>query len=199
MSGTTDEVIRWKREERKRLRQVREALPDAFRLQADASITAILERELPQLASQSFAFYWPLAGEPDLRDAAARWAEQGAQASLPETVPQSPLIFRPWSPGCAMRAGIWNIPVPDTGIEAAPRILLIPCLGFDHAGFRLGHGGGYYDRTLAALSPRPLAVGIAYSHAILPSIHPEPHDIPMDLIVTEQAAVWRAPKNAPDR
>lgn len=199
MSGAGDDAISWKRGERKRLRQMREALPAGFRLQADAGVAALLERELPQLASQSFSFYWPMVGEPDLRDAAARWAGQGAQASLPETVPRSPLIYRPWSPGCAMRAGVWNIPVPDTAVEAMPRILLIPCLGFDQAGFRLGNGGGYYDRTLAALSPRPLAVGIAYSHAILPSIHPEPHDIPMDLIVTEQAAVWHAPKNASDR
>ena len=76
---------------------------------------------------------------------------------------------------------------------------MIPYLGFDRAGFRMGYGGGFYDRTLAARRPKPLDVGIAYSQSVLPSIQPEAHDVPMDLIVTEQAAVWHAPKNAPDR
>ena len=80
--------------------------------------------------------------------------------------------------------------MPEIEQTAVPEILLIPCLGFDAAGFRLGNGGGFYDRTLAALNPRPLAVGVGWSHATLTTIQPQPHDIPMDLIVTEQAAIW---------
>jgi 5-formyltetrahydrofolate cyclo-ligase len=199
LSGAVDETAAWKRTERKRLREIRASLLEAFRAQAGASIIENLQQALPNLAQASIAFYWPLPGEPDLCATATHWSEQGIQLSLPETVPRAPLIFRPWTPDCAMRLGIWDIPVPDTAVEAQPDILLIPCLGFDRAGFRMGYGGGFYDRTLAARRPKPLAVGIAYSQSVLPSIQPEAHDIPMDLIVTEQAAVWHAPKNAPDR
>jgi 5-formyltetrahydrofolate cyclo-ligase len=182
----------WRRGERSRLRRVRESLPQAFRTAADRRIVDRLERAVPSLLSANFGFYWPLPGEPDLRSAVARWCAAGAASSLPETVPGAPLIFRPWTPGAAMRPGVWNIPVPDTSAVAAPEILLIPCLGFDGAGYRLGHGGGYYDRTLAVRAPRSLAIGIAYSHASLPTIGPQQHDLPMDLIVTERAAVWHA-------
>jgi 5-formyltetrahydrofolate cyclo-ligase len=63
-------------------------------------------------------------------------------------------------------------------------------IGFDQRGFRLGYGGGYFDRTLAAISPRPLAIGVAFEMARLPDLRPQPHDIPMDFIVTE-AGIYR--------
>lgn len=192
MSPETQTTAQWKRTQRRRLLQARQQLSADFCASASARIVANLENALPQIATGSFSFYWPLSGEPDLREAAARWWAAGATAALPDTVKGMPLIFRPWSPDCAMRLGVWDIPVPDTDQTIDPSILLIPCLGFDSDGYRLGHGGGYYDRTLAARTPGagcPLAVGIGYSHAILPSIHPEAHDIPMDVIVTEETAV----------
>jgi len=180
-----------RRDARQRLRAMQRELPPDWIAAASDTIAATLEETLPQLRSASFAFTWPMPGEPDLREAAARWVAAGARAALPETVRGQPLAFRPWTPGSAMRAGIWNIPVPDTAETVTPQILLIPCLGFDAAGYRLGNGGGFYDRTLAAMTPRPLAVGVGWSQAALPSIEPEPHDIPMDLIVTECALIWR--------
>lgn len=184
----------WKKEQRARLRALKANLTEDFTQEAGRRIADAIEEALPSIAAGSFSFYWPMPGEPDLRDAAAGWVAAGAAASLPETVKGQPLTFRPWTPGCAMRAGVWNIPVPDTAEEAHPSILLIPCLGYDAHGYRLGNGGGFYDRTLAHLSPRPLAVGVAYGLSALSSIHPEGYDIPMDLIVTEKGAVWHRQK-----
>jgi 5,10-methenyltetrahydrofolate synthetase len=193
------ETVRWKKEQRVRLRRLREELDPAFRAEADSQIARSIADAVPAIAGGSFAFYWPMPGEPDLRKAAAAWSRAGAAASLPETVRGEPLTFRPWTPGCAMRAGIWNIPVPDTTAEAGPAVLLIPCLGFDSQGYRLGFGGGFYDRTLAARAPRPPAVGVGYSACELPSIRPEAHDIPMDVIVTERSIVWHSPNRTANR
>jgi 5-formyltetrahydrofolate cyclo-ligase len=186
----------WRRAERHRLRAQREAFSEAFLQESSATIARNLEQALPSLTSLTFGFYWALPGEPDLRDAASRWIEAGAQAALPETAKNQPLTFRPWQPGAVMRPGIWNIPVPETPAIAHPDVLIIPCLGHDTSGYRLGHGGGFYDRTLAAASPRPLAVGVGYSQAALATIHPQAHDIPMDVIVTELAIVWHSPHHA---
>ncbi len=191
--------MRWKKEQRTRLRSLRENLDPAFKADADAQIARAIENAFPDLTSRSIAFYWPMLGEPDLRNAVTIWCRAGTSASLPETMRGSPLTFRPWTPGCAMRAGIWDIPVPDTVQEAHPEILLIPCLGFDGADFRLGFGGGFYDRTLAARSPKPVAVGVGYSACQIPSIRPEAHDIPMDMIVTERSIVWHSPNPAGNR
>ncbi len=193
------ETARWKKEQRGRLRVLRQGLDPLFKAEADAQIARSIEDVLLEIASGSFAFYWPMPGEPDLREAAAGWSRGGAAAALPETIRGEPLTFRPWTPGCAMRAGVWNIPVPVTEAEAHPAVLLIPCLGFDVHGYRLGFGGGFYDRTLAALAPRPLAVGVGFSVCELPSIRPEPHDIPMDVIVTERSIVWHSPNRTANR
>jgi 5-formyltetrahydrofolate cyclo-ligase len=64
--------------------------------------------------------------------------------------------------------------------------LLVPLIGYDQQAFRLGYGGGFYDRTLAAMPHRPVTLGVGFALAALPSIHPQPHDIPMDVIITEQ-------------
>src|SRR5690606_21931832 len=85
--------------------------------------------------------------------------------------------------------GIWNIPIPAEREPVRPTALLVPVVGFDAAGYRLGYGGGYYDRTLALLEPRPLTIGVGYAGARLDTIHPQPHDIPLDAIVTEAGVV----------
>ncbi len=102
----------------------------------------------------------------------------------------APLVFREWRPGIRMVPGIWQIPVPADGPAVAPDLVWVPLLGFDSAGYRLGYGGGYYDRTLGRALPRPLAIGIGYERVRLASIQPQPHDIPMDAIVTEAGVVF---------
>jgi 5-formyltetrahydrofolate cyclo-ligase len=84
-----------------------------------------------------------------------------------------------------MVQGVWKIPVPADGPEVVPDVALAPVVGWDGAGYRLGYGGGYFDRTLAALAPSPLTIGVGLYAARVPTIFPQPHDIAMDVIVTE--------------
>lgn len=132
-------------------------------------------------------FYWPIRSELDLRNLARRHVEAGCIAALPVVVEKNaPVEFWQWQPGATMQRGLWNIPIPAERRVVVPNALLIPLVGYDAAGFRLGYGGGYYDRTLGAADPRPLCVGVGYDEAELATIHPQPHDVPMDLIVTER-------------
>lgn len=86
----------------------------------------------------------------------------------------------------AMERGDWNIPVPPAYAEVlTPDIALAPLVGWDRAGYRLGYGGGYFDRTLAILRPKPSVIGVGLQSAGLSTIVPQPHDIVMDWIVTE--------------
>lgn len=90
-----------------------------------------------------------------------------------------------------MRPGVYDIPVPDGTEIVVPEVAIVPMVGFDERGYRLGYGGGYFDRTLAAIKPRPLAIGVSYEVLRLATIHPQPHDLPMDFVVTE-AGIYRA-------
>jgi 5-formyltetrahydrofolate cyclo-ligase len=117
---------------------------------------------------------------------------RGLRAALPiVTQKQAPMSFRPWSPGAKMERGIWNIPVPAEAVEITPDLVIAPLVGFDSDCYRLGYGGGYFDRTLAALPVRPVVAGIGYGQSRLETIHPQPHDITMDVVVTESAVLRR--------
>ena len=94
-----------------------------------------------------------------------------------------------WQTGEALSRGVWNIPIPAERRPCVPDIVISPVVGYDPACYRLGYGGGFFDRTLAALPARPRVIGIGYSSARLRTIHPQAHDIPMDLIVTEAGTV----------
>ena len=100
------------------------------------------------------------------------------------------LAFRAWRPGDTLVADRYGIPTPVHGAFVAPQALLLPVNGFDSAGYRLGYGGGFFDRTLAALDPPPLAVGVGFELSRVDSIDPQPHDQRLDAMVTE-AGVWR--------
>jgi 5-formyltetrahydrofolate cyclo-ligase len=130
--------------------------------------------------------YWPIRGEPDLRDTYVRLAAQGVQLALPVVVKkEAPLAFARWVPGDAVVKDGYGISVPATFSEMKPAALLIPCVGFDDQRYRLGYGGGFYDRTLA-LHPRPQAVGIAYA-CMQADFEIGRHDIALDAVITEQA------------
>lgn len=134
-------------------------------------------------------FCWPIRGEIDVRRIAERHIAGGGQAALPVIVEKgAPVEFWRWHPGIGMTTGMWNIPVPAVREPLAPDAVLVPLVGFDAARYRLGYGGGYFDRTLASLARRPFAVGLGYADSALATIYPQAHDIPMDLIVTDQAA-----------
>lgn len=141
---------------------------------------------LSQANPRALAFYWPIRGEPDLRDVVADWLEAGTHrvASLPAVSGQI-LSFLAWTRQAPMRAAEFGIPVPAQGRPVQPDALLIPCVGFDARRYRLGYGGGYYDRTLAQTVPWPLCVGIAFECGRLDSIDPQPHDMQLDVVITD--------------
>src|SRR5262245_58251547 len=131
--------------------------------------------------------YWPIRAEIDVRDIAIRHIEDGGRVALPVvTRRNAPVEFWQWEPGASMRRGFWNIPVPSSRRVLRPDALIVPLVGFDASCYRLGYGGGYYDRTLAELAPRVPCFGLGYADAELETIHPQPHDVPMSLIVTER-------------
>lgn len=140
----------------------------------------------------SVGFYWPLAGEFDARAAITVWLAASAprEASLPVIKERGmPLEFHAWTPDMPMKPGHHKIAEPTSGRIVFPELLLVPCVGFDAHNYRLGYGGGYYDRTLATWpgAKQPITVGIAYEACRTPSLQREAHDIPLDLIVTEAA------------
>jgi 5,10-methenyltetrahydrofolate synthetase len=137
--------------------------------------------------------YWPIKGEFDALPALYRWSEaDGARRiGLPVIDRQTKqLRFHVWFPGCPMEDDAYGIPKPKGTEEFNPTLLLVPCVGFGPGGTRLGYGGGFYDRTLAALQPRPTTVGVGYSHGFVPWLRPEPHDVPLDAMLTEDGVAW---------
>lgn len=119
-----------------------------------------------------------------------RLSERGGVCALPMVIERHmPLVFRAWRPGDRLQRGVWNIPVPADGPEVTPDIIIAPVVGFDAACYRLGHGGGFFDRTLAAMPWRPRVTGVGYSQLAIRTIYPQPHDVPMDVIVTESSIV----------
>jgi 5,10-methenyltetrahydrofolate synthetase len=147
---------------------------------------ALLER----LGVTRVAFYWPMRDEVDVRLAMTSWLAAHAQrvAALPVARDvDAPLLFHRWSADTAMRVGRFGIAVPADEVAVDPQLLIIPCVGFDARANRLGYGGGFYDRTLAALSPRPQTLGIALACQQTDALPTEAHDLPLDAVLTESA------------
>lgn len=144
-------------------------------------------------AGVAISGYWPMEGEMDPRVLMAELAARGHALGLPVVQGRGkPLLFRAWRRGDALVPGSLGIPAPRP--EAAPLVpglLLVPLLAFDREGFRLGHGAGYYDMTLAGLRAAGpvLAVGIAYAGQEVARVPREAHDQPLDWVVTEGEAI----------
>lgn len=183
----------WRKIERERRIAARVALPDdalaAYRHQIDRLLTQMF----PDLARGVLGICWPFKAEYDARHLAAELRVAGSETALPVVIaPKTPLVFRVWQPGDPLAEGVYAIPYPTTGRSVIPDTVLLPMNGFDDAGYRLGYGGGFFDRTLAAAPRRPRTIGVAYEMAHIATIQPQPYDIPMDYIVTEQAVYRRA-------
>lgn len=185
------DVARWRRAERVRLRAERQGLGVEARGAVGAALSGhlrdLLADRFGDMRDRVFSAYWPIKGEPDLRPALAALHQAGVHVALPLVeVKAAPLVFRRWTPETKMVRGDWNIPVPPPEAEAVlPEISLAPVMGWTEGAFRLGYGGGYFDRTLAALAPRPFTIGIGLQSARLATIFPQPHDIALDVILTE--------------
>jgi 5-formyltetrahydrofolate cyclo-ligase len=179
------DVPAWRKEQRAALIARRMALAAGEQRRADERITELLIHGFPLLRGLTIGFYWPFNGEVDPRVAVHRFRAQGARTALPVVVAKAaPLEFREWTPGVATQPGVFGLPVPQSP-KVIPEALLMPPVGFDSQGFRLGYGGGYFDRTLASLSPQPLKIGLGRELSRIETIHPQAHDIPMDFVITE--------------
>lgn len=182
----SEECKQWRKERRAELLSRRRAITDAERSQWNASITRLLIEGFPFLRSMTLGFYWPFQGEFDPRFATRHFRKHSATTALPVVVQKgAPLQFREWYPGAIVVKGVFDLPMPSETRVVRPQALLIPPVGFDAQGYRLGYGGGYFDRTLVALTPHPLKIGVAFELSRIPTIRPQPHDVPMDFIVTE--------------
>lgn len=176
----------------------RQAIPEPQYREWTSVITRLLVTGFPVLSRMTVGFYWPFKGEFDPRFAIHKFRQDGAKAALPVVVEKkAPLQFREWWPGVRVAPGVFDLPVPDAPV-AVPGALLIPPVGFDARGYRLGYGGGYFDRTLAALMPSPLRIGVAFELSRMATIQPQPHDVPMDFMVTE-TGIHHVGKNGLER
>jgi 5-formyltetrahydrofolate cyclo-ligase len=180
------ELRAWRRSERQRLLTLRTGATPAQRRQWGQEIERRLCLLLQDRPGIILGVYWPFQSEFDPRPLIDWLIASGSAVALPAVVEKkSPLEYRAWRPGETLVDGVWNIPTPERREIVVPQAVLAPLVGFDGDCYRLGYGGGYFDRTLAALSPRPLAIGVGFELSQLETIHPQDFDIPMDLIVTE--------------
>jgi 5-formyltetrahydrofolate cyclo-ligase len=183
------ELRAWRKAERQRLLALRAGAAPAERREWGQKIEAALRAVLHERPGITLGVYWPFQAEFDPRPLIDWLITAGSVVALPVVVDKKgPLEYRAWRPGEKLVDGVWNIPIPESRQIVIPQAVLAPLVGFDRDCYRLGYGGGYFDRTLAALAPRPWAIGVGFELSRLETIYPQDFDIPMDLIVTEAGA-----------
>lgn len=191
---------------RRRLIAQRLQLPD--RLQRADRLQQVLRIWLVNRPDTVIGAYWPIKGEFDPLPALHRWKEDGElhgaarvrRIALPVVDKQhKTLSFHAWHPGCPMQEDAYGIPKPRDTEALTPTLLFVPCVGYAAGGYRLGYGGGFYDRTLASLRPRPFTVGLGFTQGYLEDFEPEAFDLPLDSILNDNGLVWpigAAPRRA---
>jgi len=188
------EPSRDKKTLRRQLQAERQSLID--RHQRSMHLQEVLRVWLVARTDSAIGAYWPIKGEFDALPALFRWSEADAKRRIGLPVVDKAtkrLSFQVWYPGCEMEDDAYGIPKPKGTPVFQPTLLLVPCVGYGPRGVRLGYGGGFYDRTLATLQPRPTTVGLAYSQGFLPWLQAEPHDVPLDTVLTDEGLAWQAP------
>lgn len=178
---------------RRQLQAERQTLID--RHQRAMHLQEVLRVWLMSREDVAVGAYWPIKGEFDALPALYRWAEANDKRCIGLPVINKTtkrLSFHMWFPGCEMEEDAYGIPKPKDTPEFNPTVLLVPCVGYGPLGVRLGYGGGFYDRTLATLQPKPVTVGLAYSHGFVPWLKAEAHDVPLDAILTDEGLAWQA-------
>lgn len=172
----------------------RQALPD--RLERAVQLQQVLRSWLVSRKESSIGAYWPIKGEFDPLPALFRWSEGGPDGSprrigLPVTDRTTgSLTFHVWYPGCPMELDAHDIPKPKDTDTFQPGILVLPCVGYGPGGVRLGYGGGFYDQTVASLTPRPITVGVGYAHGFLPLLRARPDESLLDVMITEEGVMY---------
>lgn len=185
-SDAWSDVSRWRKAERQRLIDERLKLTPDDRQARSGRIASLLDLTIGKFSGRIIGTYWPIRGEPDLRNWGIRVIERGGRIALPVVIQKGwPLEYRIWTPGDPLERGIWNILVPSRGPAVQPDVVIAPVVGFDEAHYRLGYGGGFFDRTLAIMPKKPLTIGVGYAQSRVPTIYPQSHDIPMDVVVTD--------------
>ena len=186
-----------KRALRQRLIEQRLAMPDRV-VRCDL-LQRVMRIWLINRPDTVIGAYWPIKGEFDPLPALHRWKEDGELLEEPQLrrigLPvvdkmHKTLKFHAWYPGCPMEEDAYGIPKPKDTEVIVPTLLFVPCVGYGPGGYRLGYGGGFYDRTLATLQPRPYTVGMGFTDGFLDELEPEPHDIPLDAILNDNGVVW---------
>ena len=189
--GFSLEPSRDKKVLRRQLQAERQSMVD--RHQRAVHLQEVLRVFLLSRSESSVGAYWPIKGEFDALPALYRWSEADAtrRIGLPVINRETKqLRFHVWYPGCPMEEDAYGIPKPKDTESFEPQLLLVPCVGFGPEGLRLGYGGGFYDRTLAALQPRPYTVGLGFTQGFVDDFEPEPHDQPLDAILNDNGVVW---------
>jgi 5-formyltetrahydrofolate cyclo-ligase len=183
---------------RARLIAARQALPD--RLERAVHLQSVLRVWLVGRRETSIGAYWPIKGEFDPLPALYRWTE-GAPEGVTRRIglpvadrASGSLRFHVWYPGCPTELDAYDIPKPKDTEEFVPELLVVPCLGYGPAGVRLGYGGGFFDRTLKSIAPRPTTVGVSYTHGFLPLLLPTALDFQLDAMLTEDGVMWQRPE-----
>ncbi|AEJ00775.1 5-formyltetrahydrofolate cyclo-ligase [Nitrosomonas sp. Is79A3] len=181
-----DNLLELRKHQRKQLIAARETLSEVTHQQWSQTISDLLKQGFPKLQKMNIGIYWPFRGEYDPRSIALYFMQHGATLALPEIVGKDkPLCFREWRPDAPLKNGAYGIPVPIEARAVSVDAIIIPVVGFDQHGYRLGYGSGYFDRTLATYHPQPLTIGIAFEMQRLENVYAQPHDIALHYIVTE--------------
>ncbi len=185
------DVARFRKAERARLYALRSADSVEARVGLAQRLSDLLDAEVGDLAGQTVGVYWPIRGELDLRGWMGAAHARGARLALPVVVERAaPVEFHAWAPGDPMRRGDWNIPVPERVEVITPDLVVVPLVGVDAGRYRLGNGGGYYDRTLVRLPEGRRIIGVGQGFCRMETIFPMPWDVPMDRVILADGSVF---------
>jgi len=196
--GQEAQLIAWRKQKRPELLELRTSFSEEQQLRASEIVLNRVHSIFQSHGTRIAGFYWPFRGEIEVLPLIHRLLAEGGTAALPMVVGRSrPLTFRLWTPGCCMATGVFGIPYPAESRVVVPDTLVVPLVGYDDRCYRLGYGGGYYDRTLAVAEPKPLSIGIGFTSLRLETIWPQQYDVPMDYIVTEAETIQRPAEDHP--
>jgi 5-formyltetrahydrofolate cyclo-ligase len=197
--GHEGQLITWRKQKRSNLLELRASNSEEQRLRSSEVVLDRVNSIFQSHGTRIAGFYWPFRGEMEVLPLVHRFLAEGGTVALPMVVGRSqPLTFRLWSPGNRTDTGVFGIPYPSDPHVVVPDTLVVPLVGYDDGCYRLGYGGGYYDRTLAAAETKPLCIGIGFASLRLETIWPQQYDVPMDYIVTEAETIRRPIKGGRD-